>query len=176
MIKKMKPCDIGPVMQIWLSGNIEAHGFVPQTYWQANAPKVQKQLLQAEVYVYETEGTIQGFVGLQGDYLAGIFVEKQFRSDRIGKQLLDHVKGSHPALSLNVYQKISAQWHSTNGRAFLSSQKVRMQRLAKRNIRCTGTADIAQHFDRKLSDCQKGLPLSQCADWGRGAFMSSSSG
>lgn len=105
MIRKMKTCDIGPVMQIWLSSNIEAHSFVPRTYWQTNAPMVQKQLLQAEVYVYETKGTIQGFVGLQGDYLAGIFVEKQFRSDRIGKQLLDHVKGSHPALSLNVYQK-----------------------------------------------------------------------
>lgn len=66
---------------------------------------VQKHLLHAEVYVYEDAGTIYGFIGIQENYVAGIFVKKEVRSTGIGKQLLDYVKAIHQALTLNVYQK-----------------------------------------------------------------------
>ncbi|HIZ54692.1 MAG TPA: N-acetyltransferase [Firmicutes bacterium] len=105
MIRKFEACDIEQVMRIWVKGNIEAHDFIPREYWEAHIPVVREQLLQAEAYVYETDGEIQGFIGMQGDYLAGIFVEKQSRSRGIGKQLLHYVKNIHSVLSLNVYQK-----------------------------------------------------------------------
>lgn len=104
MIRKLEPCDIDRVMQIWLNGNIEAHSFVPKEYWESNAPLVREQLLQAEIYVYETNAAVQGFVGMQGDYLAGIFVDRVSRSMGIGKKLLDHIKTIHPTFSLHVYQ------------------------------------------------------------------------
>lgn len=105
MIRKFEPRDIEPVMQIWLRGNLQAHSFVPAAYWKQNVPLVREQLLQAEVYVYEAEGGIQGFAGLQADYLAGIFVKQSCRSKGIGHQLLAHIKQLHPSLTLNVYQK-----------------------------------------------------------------------
>ena len=105
MIRKFEPRDIEPVMQIWLRGNLQAHSFVPAAYWEQDVPLVREQLLQAEVYVYEAEGGIQGFAGLQADYLAGIFVKQSCRSKGIGRQLLAHVKQLHPSLTLNVYQK-----------------------------------------------------------------------
>ena len=37
---------------------------------------------------------IRGFVGMAGDYLAGIFVDRRSRSMGIGKTLLDYVKES----------------------------------------------------------------------------------
>ena len=42
------------------------------------------QLPQADIYVYESDNNVQGFVGMIGDYLAGIFVDKKFRSMGIG--------------------------------------------------------------------------------------------
>lgn len=39
------------------------------------------------------------------DYLAGIFVDKKYRSMGIGKELLECAKKKYPAFSLNVYQK-----------------------------------------------------------------------
>ena len=39
------------------------------------------------------------------DYLAGIFVDKKYRSMGIGKALLECIKKVYPAFSLNVYQK-----------------------------------------------------------------------
>ena len=62
-------------------------------------------LPQAEVYVYETETGIQGFLGLNGEYIEGIFVSEEAQSRGIGKCLLDCAKDRKPALRLNVYQK-----------------------------------------------------------------------
>ena len=62
-------------------------------------------LLQAEVYVYENNGEIQGFIGLNGEYVEGIFVCDRLQSQGIGKLLLDFVKESRTELSLHVYQK-----------------------------------------------------------------------
>ena len=104
MIRNMKKEDIGQVLDIWLAGNIEAHSFIPEEYWRGKAPEVREQLLLAEIYVYETDGTIQAFAGMQEDYLAGIFVTGSARCAGIGKKLLDHIKERHPAFSLNVYQ------------------------------------------------------------------------
>lgn len=79
-IRKFEKKDTEQVMRIWLDGNIETHGFVPEAYWMSHFPLVQEQLLQADLYVYEQSGTIQGFVGMTGDFLAGIFVDKKYRS------------------------------------------------------------------------------------------------
>ncbi|MFQ9511192.1 MAG: GNAT family N-acetyltransferase [Lachnospiraceae bacterium] len=94
-------------MQIWLDGNIEAHSFVSQEYGKSNFPLVMEQLLLAEVYVYEIDSLVLGFVGMQEDYLAGIFVDKAAQSMGVGKQLLDYIKETHSVFSLNVYQENS---------------------------------------------------------------------
>lgn len=105
MIRALQKNDIEPVMQLWLEGNTEAHAFIPKEYWLSNYPLVQEQILQAETYLYETNGEIQGFVGLVGNYIAGIFVARQYRSRGIGRQLLDHIKKLYSSLSLGVFQK-----------------------------------------------------------------------
>lgn len=105
MIRMFDACDLNQVMELWLNGNIEAHDFIPRNYWESNAPMVREQLLQAEIYVYETDGKILGFVGLQGDYLAGIFVDRHARSMGIGGQLIHYVQKIRRTLTLNVYRK-----------------------------------------------------------------------
>lgn len=105
MIRKLEKADIGPVMQIWLNGNVEAHPFVPKEYWVTNFDMVQEQISNAEVYVFEADGRIKGFIGLADTYIAGIFVDKNDRSMGIGKQLLTYAKDKKKTLSLNVYQK-----------------------------------------------------------------------
>ncbi len=105
MIRKFERRDAEPVMEIWLEGNLEAHGFIPGEYWKSHMQEVREQLLQAEVYVAEKEGAVCGFAGLQGEYLAGIFVKKEFRRAGLGKELLDHIKARRPVLTLSVYKK-----------------------------------------------------------------------
>lgn len=105
MIRAFQPADLDQVAEIWLTANLQAHGFIPSEYWQENLALVKELLLQAEVYVYEKSGEILGFVGLDGAYIEGIFVAGEARSQGIGKSLLDFLKAKKPELRLNVYQK-----------------------------------------------------------------------
>lgn len=105
MIRKFQMEDINQVMKIWLDSNIDAHNFIKQEYWISNAPDVKKQLMNAEIYVYEQESKIVGFVGMQDNYLAGIFVDKDIRSNGIGKQILKYIKGIRQEFTLRVYKE-----------------------------------------------------------------------
>lgn len=90
MIRAVKENDLSAVMQIWLDINIKAHSFISKHYWMDNYDMVKKILPQAEIYVYENNGTkeIEGFIGLTDNYIAGLFVKEDMQSKGIGKQLL----------------------------------------------------------------------------------------
>ncbi len=107
MIRKFKETDLTDIMQLWLKANIEVHNFIPTEYWTDNYDTVKAVLPLAEVYVYENDNTkqINGFIGLNENYIEGIFVEKSMRSKGIGKQLLDFAKRIKSTLILKVYQK-----------------------------------------------------------------------
>lgn len=107
MIRKFQTADINEVAKIWLDTNRKTHNFIPVQYWQDNFETVKEMFLHAEIYVYEDEETnkIQGFIGLDNDYIAGIFVDIKNQSRGIGKQLLDFVKRIKVKLSLHVYKK-----------------------------------------------------------------------
>lgn len=111
MIRKLQKSDIIKVADIWRDTNIEAHNFIPTQYWESNYETVKEMLSQAEVYVYEINGAIQGFIGLNGEYIEGIFVYNKLQSQGIGKNLLDFVKENRTKLSLNVYQKNTRAIH-----------------------------------------------------------------
>ena len=66
---------------------------------------VKEMMSQYEVYVFEADKMIQGFVGLNDEYIEGIFVSDEMQSCGIGKLLLDYIKDKKVRLQLNVYQK-----------------------------------------------------------------------
>ncbi len=105
MIRKLQKADINRVADIWLKTNLKAHYFIPEQYWTNNYEVVKEMLPQAEVYVYEDDKIIQGFVGINDEYIEGIFVSDEMQSHGIGKILLDYMKDKKVRLQLNVYQK-----------------------------------------------------------------------
>jgi len=107
MIREYKNTDLNVLMEIWLDSNIRVHSFISKKYWESNYDMVKNMLPQAELYVYEdrTADRAEGFIGLNDQYIAGIFVRDGARSRGIGKQLLDHVKAFKPGLRLSVYRK-----------------------------------------------------------------------
>ena len=104
MIRKLQKADINRVADIWLKTNLKAHFFISEQYWISNYEFVKEMLPQAEVYVYEDDKMIQGFVGLNDEYIEGIFVSDEMQSCGIGKLLLDYIKDKKVRLQLNVYQ------------------------------------------------------------------------
>ena len=105
MISELQKADIDKVVDIWLDTNVTAHYFISKQYWQDNFELVKELLPQSTVYVYEDNQEIQGFIGLNDEYIEGIFVLNEMRSHGIGKALLNYAKNKRNKLFLNVYQK-----------------------------------------------------------------------
>lgn len=105
MIRRFKIEDLDRIMEIWLKANIDAHFFIDKKYWEDNCEIVKEMLPSAEIYLYEENKNILGFVGLMENYIAGIFVDKNFRSQGMGKELLDYCKSLKKELALSVYEK-----------------------------------------------------------------------
>lgn len=105
MVRNFQAEDLNRIMELWLETNIQAHDFIEKSYWQDHFDEVMEILPNASVYVYEDNGSIEGFIGLVDNYIAGIFISEDNQSRGIGRQLLHHVKGNHNELSLKVYEK-----------------------------------------------------------------------
>ncbi|MGI5919383.1 MAG: hypothetical protein ACOX8N_06995 [Christensenellales bacterium] len=75
MIRELHKDELDIVMKIWLEANIQAHDFIPESYWQTNYEMVKGLLPKSKILVFEESGEVKGFAGLTGDYIAGIFVD-----------------------------------------------------------------------------------------------------
>lgn len=105
MIRPFETNDLSRVIELWLETNKQAHDFIENTYWEGKYAEVKKMMPAAELYVYEENNAILGFVGLMDTYLAGIFIDTTYQSRGIGKQLVDAAKDSKERLLLQVYTK-----------------------------------------------------------------------
>lgn len=104
MIRLFEFRDLDRIMKIWLEGNLKAHPFIKEEYWRQNYEIVRSVLPNAEVYVFEEDGEVQGFIGMDAEYIAGLFVAEGRRGQGIGHQLISEVKRKKH-LSLHVYEK-----------------------------------------------------------------------
>jgi putative acetyltransferase len=145
MIRKLLNGDIDRVADIWLKTNLKAHCFIPDQYWKSNYELVKEMMSQSEVYVYEDDKVIQGFVGLNDEYIEGIFVSDEMQSCGVGKLLLDYIKDKKVRLQLNVYQKnarrMPEQFLFTKEKGSLFNVKVLMEPLVKKNTPCYGNGN-----------------------------------
>ena len=139
MIRKLQKTDINTVSHIWLNTNLKAHFFIPEQYWISNYEFVKEMLPQSEVYVYENNNEIQGFIGVKDDYIEGIFVADEMQSHGIGKKLLDYIKNKKAKLQLNVYQK--------NVRAILFYQRERFIIQSEQLDELTGEKEYVMNWE-----------------------------
>ena len=92
MIRKFEDNDINDIMQIWKDENIKAHEFILKEYWESNYNFVKEIIPNAEIYVYVIKEKIVGFLGLDNNYIEGIFVDTNNQYNGIGTSLLNKSK------------------------------------------------------------------------------------
>ena len=141
-VRAFAPGDLGRTMDLWLAANLDAHAFVPAAYWREHLDEVAVALPKSEVWVYEEGGAIRGFLGLVGDFIAGLFVEAESRSCGVGGALLAHAKLRRPALALCVFEE------NARARAFYEREGFTLR-------------------ERRMSDCPPHWEL--CMGWERRA-------
>lgn len=111
MIRKFENNDINDIMQIWKNENIKTHKFISKQYWESNYPLVKQVLPKAEIYVYLMKEKVVGFIGLDNNYIQGIFVNINHQCNGIGTALLNKAKQNKDILELSVYKKNTKAIH-----------------------------------------------------------------
>lgn len=139
MIRNFEEKDLDRVMEIWLAANLDAHGFIRPEYWRECFSRTAEAIAGAEVYLSEQSGVITGFIGLDGDFVEGLFVDKEYRGQGAGKALLDRAKESRQKLGLCVYER--------NEGAVRFYEREGFQQLRKKPDISTGETEILMRWD-----------------------------
>ncbi len=106
MIRAYQKPDIDQILSIWLEASIKAHNFIEKGFWESKVIDMREIYLPgSEIFVFEEDGMIKGFVALCGETLAAIFVSPKEQGKGIGKQLVDKSKEVSKNLNLTVYKE-----------------------------------------------------------------------
>ena len=150
MIRELRKADINKVAEIWLNTNIKAHDFIPAQYWKSNFELVKELLLKATVYVNEDNQEIQGFIGLNDEYIEGIFVSDEMQAQGIGKILLNYAKDKRNKLFLNVYCKNTRAVSFYRREGFEIQYSGLDEATGEKDYVMAWQQENQTHFDRKL--------------------------
>jgi putative acetyltransferase len=105
IIRKFYAPDLKSVMKIWYDSNLEVHDFIDASYWERNYGYVSRLIPKVEVYVYEVDGKVVGFIGFDKGYVQGIFVQAEYRGFGIGARLLNYIKENNDYFTLHVFEQ-----------------------------------------------------------------------
>ena len=106
MIRKHQEKDLDSIMDIWYKSSTIAHPFLKETF--VEKVKIDMKDLYipgSDTWVYEENGSIQGFVSMMGNEVGGLFVRPNQQSKGIGKLLLKYVEDMNTELEVEVFDK-----------------------------------------------------------------------
>ncbi|MEJ2898147.1 N-acetyltransferase [Acinetobacter sp. NS-4] len=110
-IQKAEIQDMEAILDIWLNASLQAHDFIPATYWEKQLiPMRDLYLPLAENYVIKENKTVFGFASLLRSeaVLAALFIAPHQQGCGYGKCLIDFLKQQCDELHLNVYAENTA--------------------------------------------------------------------
>ena len=110
-IQKAEMQDIESILNIWLNASLQAHGFIPASYWEHQLiPMRDLYLPLAENYVIKENQTVAGFASLlrSESALAALFIAPHHQGLGYGTALIDFFKQQCDELHLNVYTENTA--------------------------------------------------------------------
>ena len=141
-IRKFQKMDLKDVMEIWMEGNLEAHDFIPEEFWKDNYGYVSRLIPKSEVYVYEIDVKVVGFIGIEDFYVQGFFVQREYRGQGMGTRLLRFVEELYDHFSLQVFEK--------NYGAVLYYEKQGLQKGEESVHEDLGEVEITYRFQREI--------------------------
>lgn len=94
------------VLEIWIRGSLQAHGFIEESYWERQKERLRENLLShaiTAVYCDPTTERIGGFISLVENFIVVLYVAPEEQGRGIGHNLLQRAKYLYPVLELSVY-------------------------------------------------------------------------
>lgn len=106
---RIRPCtarDLDPVMEIWEEASRRGHPFLTESFIAAEREMVRDiHLPAAETWVFEEDGRVLGFLSLVENEVGALFVDPGSHRRGVGRALMDHAKGRHTTLELDVFEE-----------------------------------------------------------------------
>ncbi len=117
--------DTAAVMQIWLSTNIAAHGFIDETVWHKRYDTTRSALPASDTRVYDN-GKVRGFISVTDDAtITALSVARDRQYKGIGTRLLEQAKASHSCLSTRVFKHNESAVKFLLNRGFVIAEEKR---------------------------------------------------
>ena len=106
-IRSRRAADNPILLDIWLRSVRATHAFLEPADIDDLYPQVRDVYLPAvDVFVAEmADGQVGGFIGMQGVQVEMLFVDPDRFSQGVGSALLDHVRKSEEALTVDVNEQ-----------------------------------------------------------------------
>lgn len=103
MIRPARPGDYDRLVNLWLESLGNTQPRLSDSYLSSVIDEMrQVRLPRSETFVIEADDRILGFISILDGYVLSFHVAPAFRSRGLGRQLLDHMKAKHEALTLDV--------------------------------------------------------------------------
>lgn len=110
MIRKFKPADTISTAQVWYRSGKDEYTYLPmfQALDEDEALTVFKSLIlqHCEIWVYQSQSAICGFLAMQGSYIDRLYVDPAQHRKGVGVALLKHAMQLSPdGLQLHTHQQ-----------------------------------------------------------------------
>lgn len=106
MIRKYKTSDLERVYSIWLQASSIAHPFLEASFVEKIKVAMKDIYIpNSKTWVHEEENVVQGFVGMMGNEIGGLFISPDHQAKGIGTSLVNHVRDLYPNLEVEVFVK-----------------------------------------------------------------------
>ncbi|KAF1031489.1 MAG: putative N-acetyltransferase YjaB [Pseudomonas sp.] len=107
-IRKRVATDDAVLGALWERSVRATHDFLAEDDIQRLLPLVRDTYLPLpalEVWVYEDETCVKGYIATGGHNVEMLFIDPACRGQGIGRQLLDHVRPRHTTLTVDVNEQ-----------------------------------------------------------------------
>ena len=107
-IRPYEPPDCDAVMRAWESATRQSAPFLTEEFIRGEREEVRtKWIPAADIWVYEHDGSVVGFIALLGDEVGGFFVQPVQQGQGVGRALMDHARRLRGRLELDVFTENS---------------------------------------------------------------------
>ncbi len=106
MIRGYRDKDCAAVIELWYTASQVATPFLSEEFLAEEREEIRKVYLpSAETSVFETEGTVAGFIALLGNEVGAIVVHPEWQGRGVGRALMDHAVDLRSFLYLDVFKE-----------------------------------------------------------------------
>ena len=105
-IRKYNDTDCEAVIEIWYAASLVATPFLSDEFLTWEREQIREVWMpSAETWVFETEGSVVGFIALLDNEVGAIFVHPEAQGRGVGRALMDHAASTRDSLYLDVFKE-----------------------------------------------------------------------